>query len=237
MSVAGALLRLLGVMIAVAGLDAAAAGFGLAPTGLTIAPNAVSGSVVVTNTGSDELVIQARPYAWSQNGNDVREETRDVVINPPIFKLAAGEQQLVRVAPRGAPLPNLERAYRLIFSEVPRGQAAASAPGFRITIAMDIPLFIEPLVRGTPQVTWRLEQVGDRSRLVAENSGGRHLRWREVQVLDGTRQIESVARVVVLAKSSFVIELPATASGARALQLVGKDDDDQRVAVEVPAAR
>ena len=109
MGVRGALYRLLALIMLATAVEAAASGFGLAPTGLTIAPNAVSGSVVVTNTGSDELVIQARPYAWSQNRSDVRDETRDLVINPPIFTLAAGEQQLVRVAPRGAPLHDVER--------------------------------------------------------------------------------------------------------------------------------
>jgi fimbrial chaperone protein len=235
MSARGALNGLLALALTAATASAVAASFGLSPLGLSIAASELSGSVVVTNTGTDEVVIQAKPYAWTQNGKDARDDTHDLIVNPPIFKLAAGTQQLVRVASRGAPPREVERAYRVVFSEVP--VSSTRAPGFRISIAMDIPLFIEPLVRGTPQVTWRLEQVGDRSRLVAENSGGRHLRWREVQVLDGTRQIESVARVVVLAKSSFVIELPATASGARALQLVGKDDDDQRVAVEVPAAR
>jgi hypothetical protein len=58
-----------------------------------------------------------------------------------------------------------------------------------------------------------------------------------VQVLDGTRLLDTVARIVVLAKSSFAIDLPETANGARALQLVGNDDDDQRVSIHVPAAR
>ncbi len=72
---------------------------------------------------------------------------------------------------------------------------------------------------------------------VAENSGRRHLRLRDVQVLDGARLVDTVARIVVLAKSSFVIDLPEAAMGARALQLVGNDDDDQRVSVDLPAAR
>ena len=76
--------------------------FGLSPLGLAIGANELSGSVVVTNTGSDEIVIQARPYAWSQSGKESRADTRDLIVNPPIFKLAPGEQQLVRVASRSA---------------------------------------------------------------------------------------------------------------------------------------
>ena len=112
---------------------------------------------------------------------------RDLMINPPIFKLAAGEQQLVRVAPRGAPPPDVERAYRLVFSEVPEvkrpRQRRASASRSRWTFRCSSNRWFA----AQPAVTWRLEHVGDRSRLVAENSGGRHLRLRDVQVLDGTR--------------------------------------------------
>ena len=236
MSARGALQGLLTLALMTATASAVAASFGLSPLGLSIAANELSGSVIVSNTGTDEVVIQAKPYAWTQNGKDARDDTQALIVNPPIFKLAAGSQQLVRVASRGAPPREVERAYRVVFSEVPVA-SSTPAPGFRISIAMDIPLFVEPMVRGAPQVTWRLEQVGDRSRLVAENSGGRHLRLRDVQVLDGARLIDTVARIVVLAKSSFVIDLPEAAKGALALQLVGNDDDDQRVSVDVPAAR
>jgi len=236
MSARGALQGLLTLALMTATASAVAASFGLSPLGLSIAANELSGSVLGTNTGTDEVVIQAKPYAWTQNGKDARDDTQALIVNPPIFKLAAGSQQLVRVASRAAPSLDVERAYRVVFSEVPVA-SSTPAPGFRISIAMDIPMFVEPVVRGAPQVTWRLEQVGDRSRLIAENSGGRHLRLREVQVLDGARLIDTVARIVVLAKSSFVIDLPETAKGALALELVGNDDDDQRVSVAVPAAR
>ena len=236
MSARGALKGLLTLALVAATASAVAASFGLSPLSLSIAANELSGSVIVSNTGTDEVVIQAKPYAWRQNGIDARDDTHDLIVNPPIFKLAAGTQQLVRVASRGAPPREVERAYRMVFSEVPVASSTPAA-GFRISIAMDIPLFVEPMVRGAPEVTWRLEQVGDRSRLVAENSGGRHLRLRDVQVLDGTRLLDTVARIVVLAKSSFVIDLPETAKGARALQLVGNNDDDQRVSINIPAAR
>ena len=236
MGARGALQGLLTLACMAATASAAAASFGLSPLALSIAPNELSGSVLVTNTGSDEVVIQAKPYAWTQNGKDARDDTQALIVNPPIFKLAAGSQQLVRVASRGAPPPEVERAYRVVFSEVPVA-SLAPAPGFRISIAMDIPLFVEPMVRGAPQVTWHLEQIGDRSRLVAENSGGRHLRLRDVQVFDGAHLLDTVARIVVLAKSSFVIDLPDAAKRARALQLVGNDDDDQRVSFNIPAAR
>ena len=41
-----------------------------------------------------------------------------MIANPPIFKLAPGEQQLVRFASRSGPPRDVEAAYRAVFSEV-----------------------------------------------------------------------------------------------------------------------
>jgi fimbrial chaperone protein len=232
MSARGALRGLIFSSMLAATASAVAASFGLSPLGLTISGRETSGSIVVTNTGAEEVVIQARPYAWSQSGQDSRADTRDLLLNPPIFKLAAGEQQLVRIAPRIAPLPDTERAYRVVFSEVPP-QASNGKSGFRITLAMDVPVYIEPVKTAQPAVSWRREGAN----LTAQNSGGKHFRLREVQILDGTRVVHTVPRLVVLARSSLQIELPDAARNARALRLVGQDDADQPVSIDVPAAQ
>jgi fimbrial chaperone protein len=231
MSARGALRGLVASILITATAPAVAASFGLSPLGLAITPKDLSGSVVVTNTGPTEVVIQARPYAWSQAGAETRAETRDLILNPPIFKLAPGEQQLVRVASRAAPLTETERAYRVVFSEV-ASPTMAPQPGFRITLAMDIPVYIEPHKAATASMAWHLE----RGILVAENAGGRHFRLREVKLLDGNQVVHSLPRVVVLARSRLEIELPDTATHARGLRLIGQDDADQSVAIDIPVA-
>jgi len=230
MSARGALRVVIFIGMLAAAASAAAASFGLSPTGLTINATEAASSVVVTNTGNDDVVIQARPYAWSQGGQDSRSETRDLLLNPPIFKLGPGEQQLVRIAIRNAPLAQTEQAFRAVFSEVP--PATTGRSGFRITVAMDIPVFIEPAQKALPDVSWRWEGGS----FVARNAGGLHFRLREVEFLDGTKQVHTLPRIVVLAKSWLQIELPDAAKQARGLRLIGQDDADQRVAIEIPAA-
>lgn len=235
MSARGALRWSLALAMVAVASAVTAASFGLAPIGLTIAASELSGSVVVTNTGTDDVVIQARPYAWTQNGEELRTETRELVVNPPIFKLAAGEQQLVRVASRAAAPQQIERAYRVVFSEVPAG--AQAEPGFRIRVAMDIPLYVEPVVRSPAQLAWRFERTPNGARLVADNSGGRHFRLRDVRVQDGAQTIHTIPRIVVLAKSTLAIDLPEAAQNAQALSLTGQDDADQSVSIDLAAAR
>ena len=236
MSARGALRNALALALLAVASHATAASFGLAPLGVTIAAREQSGSVVVTNTGPDEVVIQVRPYVWTQNGQELRTETRELVLNPPIFKLAAGEQQLVRVASRSTPPQEVERAYRLVFGEVPTGSQVPGS-GFRIRVAMDIPLYVEPVMLSSAQLAWRFEQSADGARLVASNSGGRHFRLRDVSVHQGTQAIYTIPRIVVLAKSVLAIELPDAAKNAQVLRLIGQDDADQPVSIDIPATR
>jgi P pilus assembly chaperone PapD len=230
MSARGALRGLVFSSTLAATASAVAASFGLSPTGLSIGLKEQSGSVVVTNTGTDEVAIQVRPYVWSQGGQENRAETRDLLVNPPIFKLAAGEQQLVRVASRVAPLRDVERAYRVVFSEIPPQGGAQS--GFRITVAMDIPVYVQPVQAAVSSIAWR-RQGGN---LIAENAGGAHFRVRDVQFLDGTQVVHAVPRIVVLARSWLQIELPDGVKQVRSLRLTGQDDADQPVAIDVPVA-
>ena len=236
MSARGALRNALALVLLAAASQASAASFGLAPLGLTIASREHSGSVVVTNTGTDEIVIQVRPYAWTQDGQESRTETRELILNPPIFKLPAGEQQLVRIAARVAPPKEVERAYRLVFGEVPLASEAVGG-GFRIRVAMDIPLYIEPVTPASAQLSWNIESTATGNRLIAANSGGRHFRLREVRLQQGTEVVHTLPRIVVLAKSTLAIDLPETAKNAQVLRLIGQDDADQPVSIDISAAR
>ena len=236
MSARGALRNALALVLVAAASHASAASFGLAPLGLTIAAREQSGSVVVTNTGTDEIVIQVRPYAWTQDGQESRSETRELIVNPPIFKLPAGEQQLVRIAARMVPPNEVERAYRLVFGEVPLA-AEATGGGFRIRVAMDIPLYIEPVTPASAQVIWNIESTATGSRLIAVNNGGRHFRLREVRLQQGAEVVHTLPRIVVLAKSTLAIELPGAAKDLQLLRLIGQDDADQPVSIDIPAKR
>lgn len=228
----GALRWILTVVAAIAPCLAAAASFGVSPIGLTIPPTENSGSVVVTNTGPDAVVIQARAFAWTQSAEDLRSETRDLIINPPMFKLAPGEAQLVRVASRRAAPEETELAFRLAFSEVPL-LGSAPAPGLRITVSLDVPLYIAPRKAGSPAVAWRFESAAGKPRVLGENSGDRHLRLRDVKIMDGDRELASVPRLVVLARSSFAVSLNASPGKSQSLRLTGQDDDNQPVDVDI----
>jgi fimbrial chaperone protein len=213
-----------------------AGGFSLSPLRLTIPARDASGSVVAENTGDAPIVIQVRALAWTQSdGKDARAETRDLVINPPIFKLAPGETQLVRVASRlGAP-PVDERAYRAVFSEVPPRDTPVTQPGLRFAVAMDIPVFIEAAgPRSSPPIVWKAERTPSGVRLRADNPGTVHYRITDVQLAAGAKALHQLAFIVLLPKSYLAYDLPAPPPGATSIQLTANGSDDKKVTVDIP---
>ena len=72
-----------------------------------------------------------------------------------------------------------ERAYRLVFDEVPAGPQASGA-GFASALAMDIPLYVEPLVFSSAQVGCTSNRAQMALALIATNSVASSLRLRDV---------------------------------------------------------
>jgi len=223
------------LLLAVAG-GAAAGGFSLSPVGLSIASRDPSASLVARNTGDAPIVIQARPMAWTQrNGKDVREESRDLIVNPPIFKLAPGEQQLVRVASRHGPPRDAEVAYRLIFSEIPPREGTTSNPGFRLALAMDIPVYVEPVAARAPApLQWRAERIGGGLRLSAENPGNVHYRIVEARFSAAEVTLREQGILVVLPNSRLEIDVPAPPHAATVIHLSAEDGARLPVSVDIP---
>jgi fimbrial chaperone protein len=215
--------------------QAEAASFALAPLGLSIASRDSSGSVTVTNGSDDPVVIQVKTLTWTQrDGKDAREETRELIVNPPIFKLGPGDQQLVRFASRMGPPREVESAYRVVFSEVPSREAPRSEPGFRIALAMDIPLYLEPqaAVAATP-VRWQAVRTEKGVRITGENAGNVHFRVVNADFAAGLESLGTQGNVVILPRSRIDFDVSAPARGAAAIKLTAEDLASQPYSVDI----
>lgn len=213
-----------------------AAGFSLSPIRLTVPARDVAGSITATNTGSGSIVLQASALAWLQkDGQEVREETRTLIVNPPIFKLAPGEQQLIRVASRTGPPATEELAFRLLISEIPTQDAPDTPNALRLTLAMDVPVYLEPRAAGSHLMEWRLEHSSGTRRLIAENKGTRHYRIQDVEFLAGGKVIQKNAAVVVLPRSWLAFKLPPDAGNAQSVLIKAQDEAGQPVEIDARA--
>lgn len=136
------------------------------------------GVITLRNDRLCAVFYQVSVLRWSQeNGQDRYDSTDDFIASPPLFTLAAGLSQTIRMGFRQpAGTPN-ERAYRVVLTEVPAA-ADLSNDGSQIQWAMQyaIPVFVagsEPVVPSP--LTWQMHQQGNTLHVRADNPSNRRV--------------------------------------------------------------
>jgi fimbrial chaperone protein len=147
----------------------------------------------VRNTGDTPVTAQVALMTWQQvDGRDVLTPTDELLSTPPLFSVAPGQSQIVRVGMRHAAFQDKEVSYRMFLTEVP----APPQPGFRgltVTLRLSVPIFVEPSKPKPPALTWRVMKGSDGGALVdVVNSGSVHAKIISLSMLD--KQTKSVMR-------------------------------------------
>src|SRR5436305_14384118 len=103
--------------------------FSVSPVRIFMSPRDRAIAVTVTNEGDDELVMQADVYTWSQKptGEDDLALSEDLILSPPILKLAPHSRQVVRLAMLTPPAGRSQSTYRLIMREIPEARQTPKA--------------------------------------------------------------------------------------------------------------
>jgi fimbrial chaperone protein len=153
--------------------DVFAGSFSIAPVRLEVTTPRRAVSLEVQNTGESSAQLQVERYLWvaDKGGDDQLEATDDVVVTPPIFTLAPGQKQIVRVLVMGNIDPAREGTYRVILQETALNDPPPNA--VRALLRISIPLFITP-PGAKADVAWSTERDGERWWLVMENRGNAH---------------------------------------------------------------
>lgn len=166
-------------------LPAGAAQFTITPVRIFMTPRDRAVAVTVTNDSDEDVVMQADLYTWKQkpDGSDDLALTEDLVLTPPILKLAPRARQVVRLA-RLTPAPQgVQQTYRLIMREVPEARSGAQLQ-LQVALAFSLPVFISP--PGVKRdLQCGLERVAaDTVRAVCTNSGNAYAQIRAFEVID-----------------------------------------------------
>lgn len=200
-------------------LPALAASLTVAPTRVEFAGDDRAEVVTLRNNAADPVMVQVQTFAWENGpGSTELAATRDLLAVPPVFELPAAGSQIIRVALRGAATSDVERAYRLLITEVPRGGGGGT--GVRFALRLSLPVFVTP-PGAAPLPAWSVRGAGGQRELVLRNDGTAHLQVRRIVLAGGgvgtaPRTIETPA--YVLAGQEQHWPLPAT-TAARELQL------------------
>ena len=147
--------------------------FSVTPVRIYMTPKDKAIAVTVTNEGDEELVMQADVYSWKQkeNGEDDLVLTEDLLLSPPIIKLAAKARQVVRLARLRSASPDDQMTYRLIMREVPEAKPNKGDLQLQIALAFSLPVFITP-PQAKPALDCKVERsTADTIKAVCENSG------------------------------------------------------------------
>ncbi len=135
-------------------------------------------ALTLRNDHNRAVFYQVSVLRWSQeNGQDRYDSTEDFIASPPMFTLAAGLSQAIRLGFRQPSDSANERAYRVILTEVP---PAIDQPSNRsqIQLAMQyaIPVFVAGSLPIVPSpLNWQIHQQGNTMHVRADNPSNRRV--------------------------------------------------------------
>jgi len=156
---------------------AAASTFNIAPIRVQLSAAHRMGVLTLTNADDQPVVVQVHLVAWSQqNGEERLDETRDMLVTPPVLQIPANGAQVIRVALRREPDPARELSYRVILEEVPQA-APEAALGLRVALRLSVPIFVAPLQgSANPDLAWESRRLADgQIEVAASNRGTGHV--------------------------------------------------------------
>ena len=191
-------------------------------------PNAV---MTLINRGGNDTLLQLSVMSWSQDATgDVLTPTRDVLANPGVFLLKAGEQQVARFALRTAP-DIKERSYRIVVQEVPRQRVEN---GLATVLRLVVPVFV-PTPNPDVALEWSARQGAQGIEIAVHNSGNTHVQVKTVKLSGGgVAPLSKTVNLYVLPGATGTIRMPPgkPVAAGTVLQL-GADSDQMAFSASV----
>lgn len=215
--------------------------FSVTPVRIYMTPRDRAVAVTITNEGDTEVVLQADLNAWSQkpDGTDEQVPTEDLILSPPIIKLAPNARQVVRLALLKPADASRQLIYRMVMREVPEAVANRDKTiQVPIALALSMPVFITPPPAKRDVTCQAAPGTGTAVNVTCTNTGTAYAQVREVLVKRGTQTLARFeggtyilpgARQVMSAKGEQTI-----APGAAQLAVSFDDGKSQAFEVTLP---
>lgn len=154
-----------------------AGGLVISPFRATLNAEQTSAVFNVSNQKAEPMVVQVSTVEWLQqvNGEDIFNETEDIIATPAIVTIPPKATYLIRVGLLKPTVETQEKTYRLFIEEVP--SALKQKTGLNIALRASLPVFVKPLnISLMPQITWTMRQKEkDTFILKAHNTGNSHV--------------------------------------------------------------
>ena len=155
--------------------------FQVRPVRVDLGARQPASQLVVSNPTARTLLVQAEAFDWTQDKDQEHlAPSSNLIVNPPIFELAPGAQQVVRVGLRRAIEGGVQKHHRVWLSQVAT-PGSDSESGVQMLLRVSLPVFVTGSGTGAPQAVWQ-RQAGSGA-IELGNSGQRHLHVRELRLL------------------------------------------------------
>jgi fimbrial chaperone protein len=173
--------------------EVAAGGLSIWPVRVHLPADGTVQEIQVSNPGDEASYVQVTAVEWHEAGQTDKANTvQEILAVPPVFELAPNSSQLVRLVARDQGAKSVERAYRLVVTEVPR--TAGLVPNtLAIAARMTLPVFVRP-DGAQPSPVWSLERNGGaKPDLVLANKGNAHIKINEVTLFGAENEVPDFA--------------------------------------------
>ncbi len=181
------MMRLLRIVVLTAGMLStfvvAAGSYSVYPVTLGLSDARPATTLKVRNSAAAPVTLQLAVKQWQQpDGEDDLQETRDIIAVPPVFTIAAGGEQIVRVGLRKRDTVGREQAYRLLVKEIPSENGVGQ--GLKLALNMSLPVFVLPERPVSAELAWQVRQRDDgQLSLSVANPGDAHFKFTEWRLL------------------------------------------------------
>lgn len=163
--------------IAMCALPTHAGSLGVNPIRVSLSGAKPTAAITLNNTGGTTMVVQLQIAKWSAVSNEDRyDPSPDILVTPPIFTIAPGVSQIVRIGLSSASESDIELAYRLFIEEVPP-PPKPGYQGLQVALRLGIPVFVEPAQATQAKLQWTAVRTSaDVITVQVSNVGGAHAR-------------------------------------------------------------
>ena len=223
---------------ALTSLPADAGVFSVTPVRIYMTPRDRAVALTLTNEGDTEVALQADINTWTQkaDGTDELALTEDMILSPPIIKLAPKARQVVRLALLKPADASRQLTYRLIVREVPEATATPSnAVEVPIALALSMPVFITP-PPAKREIACVAERAANTVSAVCNNTGTAYAQVREVTLKRADAllaRFEGGEYVLPGARKAIALKAGAQPASAGPAQLTVLFDDGKNQVFDI----
>jgi fimbrial chaperone protein len=173
----------LAALLLAIGMVAQATSLQISPVTVTMHANENASGITLFNPGNVSLYGQIRVFRWDQTENaDTLTPTQDLVASPPLLRIPAQTEQLVRLVHIAKTPGAVEQSYRMLIDELPTPDETGQS-GVKIRLRYSVPIFILPATSaGKPSLIWHLLQDRKAWYLKIDNTGAQHAQISAISI-------------------------------------------------------